>query len=173
MARREKEIKRGFIPSKRRRGNVSVQERLSVLDRAERHAVLATDSSGQPYTSLITYALLPGFKGVVFATPKVTFKYKNILDNHRVALLIDNRSNREEGLMEAEAITIVGTARPIRRGKKWEELAKILIRKHPNLSKFVRSPSTVLVLIEATRCFHVGQFQTVSEWDVNPKAKDV
>ena len=167
MARREKEIKRGFIPSKRRRGNVSVPERLSVLDRAERHAVLATDSNGQPYTSLITYALLPGLKGVVFATPRITFKYKNILENRRVALLIDNRSNREEGLMKAEAITIVGTARPIRRGKKWEELAKILIRKHPNLSKFVRSPSTVLVLIEAIRCFHVSRFQTVSQWDVS------
>ncbi len=124
MAHREKEIKRGSIPSKRRRGNVSVPERLSVLDRAERHAVLATDSSGQPYTSLVTYALLPDLKGVVFATPKITFKYKNILDNRRVALLIDNRSNKEEGLMEAEAVTIVGTARPIRRGKKWEELVR-------------------------------------------------
>ena len=46
MVHREKEIKRGSIPSKRRRGNVSVQERLSVLNRAERHAVLATDSNG-------------------------------------------------------------------------------------------------------------------------------
>lgn len=144
-----------------------IPERLDFLDKIERHAVLATDSDGQPYTSLVTYALLPGLKGAVFATPRVTFKYKNILANHRVALLIDNRSNREEDLVKAEAVTIVGTARPIRRGKRWKALAKILIEKHPNLTKFVRSPSTVLVLIEATRCFHVSQFQTVSQWDVH------
>ena len=166
MGPRRKEAAKRSIPHQARRGNVPVPERLRALDRIERQAVLATESEGQPYTSLVSFALLPSLKGAVFATTKATFKYRNIRENARVALFIDNRSKREADLLEAEAVTILGTARPIRRGKRWKELAQILIRKHPSLSTFVRDPSTALVLIEAAHCLHVSRFQTVSRWDV-------
>jgi heme iron utilization protein len=154
------------IPAKTKRGSVSVPERLEVLNQRERHAVLSTDSKGQPYSSLVAFALLPDLKKAVFATPKATLKYENILENPHVALLIDTRSNREGDLMGAEAITIIGRAKPIRRGKTWNDLSRILLQKHPGLTKFVRSATTALVLIEASRCIHVSQFQTVSRWDI-------
>jgi hypothetical protein len=68
--------------------------------------------------------------------------------------------------MGAEAITIIGRAKPIRRGKTWNDLSRILLRKHPGLRRFVRSATTALVLVEASRCIHVSQFQTVSRWDI-------
>jgi hypothetical protein len=58
------------IPAKTKRGSVSVPERLDALNQRERHAVLSTDSKGQPYSSLVAFALLPDLKGAVFATPK-------------------------------------------------------------------------------------------------------
>jgi nitroimidazol reductase NimA-like FMN-containing flavoprotein (pyridoxamine 5'-phosphate oxidase superfamily) len=154
------------IPAKTKRGSVSVPERLDALNRRERHAVLSTDSKGQPYSSLVAFALLPDLKGAVFATPKATLKYENILENPQVALLIDTRSNREEDLMGAEAVTIIGRAKPVRRGKTWNDLSRILLQKHPGLTRFVRSATTALVLVEASHCIHVGQFQTVSRWDI-------
>lgn len=126
------------------------------------HAVLATESEGQPYTSLISYAVTPDAKGIVFATPKSTQKYKNILKNRCVSILIDTRSNTEKDYTDAEAITILGNAHPIRRGKKWMEYAKILKRKHKRLASFIDSSETALVYINITKYIHVTKFQSVS-----------
>jgi hypothetical protein len=102
---------------------------------------------------------------VIFATPKDTRKYKNILNTKEVAILIDNRSNTRKNLMATEAITIIGTARHIRRGKTRDELAALYLRKHPDLEEFIQSDTTALIVAEAKRCIHVGKFQTISVWD--------
>ena len=154
---------RNPIPNKVSKGSVSVSERLRVLNKTQMHAVLATDSDGQPYTSLIAYALTFDMKGIVFATPKSTRKYKNIFKNRRVSLLIDTRSNTEKDYMAAESITILGNAYPVRRGGKWSELANVLKKKHPRLSFFIESPETTLVYIEIIKCIHVTKFQNISE----------
>ena len=151
------------IPNRVSKGFESVLDRLTVLNRTQMHAVLATDFDGQPYTSLIAYALTTDMKGVVFATPKSTRKYKNILKNRRVSLLIDTRSNTERDYMDAESVTILGNAYPMRRGKKWAELAGVLKKKHPKLSEFVESPNTALVFIKINRYIHVTRFKSVSE----------
>lgn len=127
------------------------------------YAVLATESERQPYTSLIAYAVTPDARGIVFATPTSTHKYKNILKNRCVSLLIDTRSNTEKDYTEAEAITILGNAYPVKRGKKWIELAKILKKKHKRLSSFIDSLQTAIVYIEITKYIHVTKFQSVSE----------
>ena len=102
----------------------------------------------------------------MFATPKRTLKYRNILKHNAVSLLIDTRSNTESDYLNAEAVTISGNAVPVRRGMKWKKLAGIFLRKHPELRGFLESPSSALILVKATRCSHVGSFQTVSEWKV-------
>ena len=152
------------IPVTFSKGSVSVLDRLRTLNRKQRHAVLATDAQGHPYTSLVAYALTADGKGVLFATPKSTRKYKNILANNRVSLLIDTRSNTDKGYMQSESLTMIGKAHPVRKGTKWTSLAEILIKKHPRLAEFVRSPETALIYVEMMHCVHVSQFQTVSEW---------
>ena len=73
------------IPFNKSEGNIAVAKRLLVLDQQQRHAVLATDNYGQPYTSLVAFALTGDGRGVLFATPKKTSKYKNILVNNKVS----------------------------------------------------------------------------------------
>jgi nitroimidazol reductase NimA-like FMN-containing flavoprotein (pyridoxamine 5'-phosphate oxidase superfamily) len=148
------------------RGTEAVAERLKVMNRSQKHAVLATVSDGQPYTSLVAFAMTPDMKQAVFATPRNTAKYGNILASGRVALLIDTRSNTDASYMKAEAVTVIGKARPVRRGVKREALAGILTRKHPALTRFVREETTAVIVVEAERCFHTGSFQHVSEWRV-------
>jgi len=153
------------VPSTTRKGRVLIPERLQVLDRTEYFAVLATDDGGQPYTSLVNFALTPDCREVIFATPKATRKYRNMMKTRSVAILIDNRSKKTKNLMGTEAVTVIGNARPLRRGKTWEAFAKIYTKKHPDLTEFVRSPSTALMVVDARRCIHVSQFQTISVWD--------
>ena len=152
------------IPDRVKKGSAPILERLTALDKNQLHAVLATALDGQPYTSMIAYALTPDKKGIVFATPRKTQKYKNILKNNRVSLLIDTRSNTEKDYMSAESLTILGNAIPVRKGEKWSKLAGVLIRKHPNLNEIIHSPETKLIFVKITRCIHVTRFQTVSEW---------
>jgi len=150
------------MPFMRIAGNVSLRERLVELDRSEMSAVLATDGGGQPYTSLVSFALSPDLKGLIFATPKATSKYENMINNPRVSVLIDNRMNAGNNLLRGEAITILGTAKTIRRGKRWQEVARILVEKNPALSDFINAPTTALIYVEAVRYIHVGRFQTVT-----------
>ena len=152
------------IPDRIKKGTIPVLDRLNALDKDQLHAVLATDSDGQPYTSMIAYALTLDKKGIVFVTPQKTRKYKNILKNNRVSLLIDTRSNTEKDYMSAESLTILGNAIPVGKGQKWSELAGVLTRKHPNLNEIIHSPETKLIFVEIIRCIHVTRFQTVSEW---------
>jgi nitroimidazol reductase NimA-like FMN-containing flavoprotein (pyridoxamine 5'-phosphate oxidase superfamily) len=158
------------IPKKVSRGSISVPHRLRILNKTQMHAVLATDSDGKPYTSLIAYALTPDLKGIIFSTPKTTRKYKNILRNNHVSLLIDTRSNTKKDYMSAESVTIIGNARPERRRKEWLELAQVLKKKHPELSEFIDSPETAGVFVKITRCIHVTKFQSVSEWNLKSRS---
>lgn len=158
-------MKNEKVPSTTRKGSVLIPERLKVLDRMEYFAVLATDDHGQPYTSLVNFALTPDCKAIIFATPRATRKYRNMIKTQSVALLIDSRSKKTKNLMGTEAVTVIGKARPLRRGKAWEAFVNIYIRKHPDLAEFVHSPSTAFMVVDATLCVHVSQFQTISVWD--------
>jgi heme iron utilization protein len=147
------------------KGTIAVQERLQLLDSTQLHAVLATDADGMPYTSLVSFALTPDSKGVVFITPKPTRKYKNILQNKYVSLLIDTRANTAKDYLLAEAVTIMGLAKPVRSSAKKAELSELFIRKHPRFKEFVLSPETALIYVDITRCIHVTRFQSVTIWD--------
>lgn len=160
-------MKRPGIPVVVSKGSASVPERLVFLDQMQPHAVLATESQGQPYTSLVAYALTPDARGILFITPKSTRKYKNILQNNRVSLLLDTRTNTPEDYMTAESITILGKAHPVRKGAKWNRFAGIFTRKHPKLRNIIVSPETAMILVEITTCIHVTQFQSVTLWEVN------
>lgn len=152
------------IPARVTRGGAPVPGRLRHLDKTQLHAVLATAGGRKPYASLVAFAVTEGMGGVVFATPKGTRKYRNIMKNDNVALLIDSRSNDAGSYLSGEAVTIEGKARPIRKGKKRSALAEVLIRKHPLLEAFVNHPDTALVLVEIRECLHVTGFQKVSRW---------
>ena len=153
------------IPSRTKKGIESVPERIKVLNETQYFAVLATDDNGRPYASLVAYAFTPELRKVIFATPENTRKYKNILIARHVALLIDNRSNTYTDIMNTEAITVTGTAKRVKRGKAWQELAHIYIVKHPELEEFLNAPTTALMILEVEQCVHVGKFQTISVWN--------
>lgn len=152
------------IPTKTRKGRVSVLGRLKRFDRTQRHAVLATASNDRPYASLVAFAIAPDRRRLLFATPIDTTKYRNMIKNSRVSLVIDNRENTSGDYLGAEAITILGRAREVRQKGARTALARVLSRKHPALKEFISAPTTALMQVRIERCLHIGRFQTISEW---------
>ncbi len=154
------------ILKQKTKGKADVPARLKAIDRKQRHAVLATSSGNEPYASLVAFALTRDARHVLFATPKKIQKYKNILKNKKVSILIHTAKNTAHDYADAEAVTIQGNARDVR-GKKRTELAGVLAEKHPDLKPFINSATTALVIVEAEYCLHVSSFQQVTEWRVS------
>ena len=80
------------------------------------YGVLCTQGHGQPYGSLVAFAMTPDLDSAVFATQKATRKYRLLSKCAHVALVVDNRSALPGGLMEVEAVTATGRAREMATG---------------------------------------------------------
>jgi hypothetical protein len=144
-----------------REGLESVVRRLVL---SQPYAVLCTQGQGQPYGSLVAYAMNTDLTTAVFATPRATRKFRLLSECDHVALLIDNRSEFPGQLMEVEAVTATGRAAIVEEGLEFEHWARLLIDQHAYLAQFVRSASCGLFRISIIRYFHVTRFQEVRQW---------
>ena len=143
---------------------VTLSERIRRLVQGEPYAVLSTQGDGQPYASVVAFAMTDDFRNAVFSTPMATRKYRLLTGCDRVALLIDNRCAYPDRMMEVEAVTATGRAVQVAPGKAFDRWSRLLLEKHPHLRGFVTSPSVALFRIEIVRFFHVERFQEVREW---------
>ncbi len=128
------------------------------------YAVLCTQGKGQPYGSLVALAVTDDLSSAVFATPMTTRKYRLLCDCDHVALVIDSRSQSVDDMMQIEAVTATGRAKQLSPGTEFEQMARLLVGRHPQLDVFVRSPSTAIFRVEIIRYFHVSRFQEVRQW---------
>jgi nitroimidazol reductase NimA-like FMN-containing flavoprotein (pyridoxamine 5'-phosphate oxidase superfamily) len=125
-------------------------------------AVLATQSQGQPYASLIAFASSGDLKSLYFATTRSTRKYANLLGDSKVALLVDNRSNEASDFRWAMAATATGKAKEVSLARR-KRVLDVYLAKHPHLKDFVHSPTCALCEIKVTTFFVVTRFQHVVE----------
>ena len=129
-------------------------------------AVLSTQRDGQPYASLMAFAHTDDLTMIVVATGISTRKHQNIIKDSRVALLVDNRSNREEDFHEAAALTILGVASPVQPEERLD-YEKLYLDRHPYLEKFLAAPTTTLFKIAVNHYLMVTRFQTVMEFHLD------
>ena len=125
-------------------------------------AVLATQNRGQPYASLIAFASSDDLKSLYFATTRSTRKYANLSGDSRVAVLVDNRSNKASDFRWAMAATATGKAKEVN-ARKREKALDLYLAKHPHLREFVHSPTCALCEIRVQTFFVVTRFQSVVE----------
>jgi len=128
------------------------------------YAVLCTQGEGQPYGSLVAYAMTPDLDAAVFATQKATRKYRLLSECSHVALVVDNRSALPGRLMDVEAVTATGHAHEVAAGPDFEQWSRLLTDRHPYLGTFVHSVSCGLIRIDIVRYLHVRRFQEVRQW---------
>lgn len=127
-------------------------------------AVLATQGEGQPYNNLISFAVSENLGQLVFSTPAQTRKYDLISKNRKVSLMIDNRDQQPESINLIRAITITGSASILDDEKEIEHWSGLLIKKHSYLERFIKSPSSSLILVDIIRFYYVRRFQEVYQW---------
>jgi nitroimidazol reductase NimA-like FMN-containing flavoprotein (pyridoxamine 5'-phosphate oxidase superfamily) len=128
-------------------------------------AVLATQQAGQPYASLLAFATSDDLAHLFLATARDTSKFRNILADNRVALLIDDRSNQSADFETATALTVIGTAAETA-GLEKEEARTLYLARHPSLSEFIGASGTALLKIAVSRYVLVTRFQEVLVLDI-------
>jgi uncharacterized pyridoxamine 5'-phosphate oxidase family protein len=116
---------------------------------AQRFAVLATLNSQQPYSNLVAFAVSDDLRHIIFATDRNTQKYRNILSNDKVAMLIDNRSNSQSDFTKALAITVLGIASELN-GDRSDKLVQSYLNRHPSLTEFLQRPDTAVIRVMLT-----------------------
>jgi heme iron utilization protein len=72
-----------------------------------------------------------------------------MIDNRKIALLIDSRTNQMSDLKNAIAVTAIGTVEEVDSSKR-VNLAKLYIQKHPYLTDFVSNTANALMQIIIT-----------------------
>ncbi len=143
-----------------------LKEAIQSLFTRQKLGVLATDSQGEPYTSLVAFTASEDLKTLLFATTRSTRKYNNLSANPFVTLLVDNRSNQEEDFHRAIAVTAKGRAYEVEDSER-EECLHRYVSRHPYLEEFVSSPTCALVRIDVDKYFVVSRFQNVQILEIN------
>ena len=111
-------------------------------------AVLATESNGQPHVSLIAITPLENCRHLVFATYRNSLKYRNIKDNNKVAVLIENVDANEKDLKERMVLTVIGHTEEISLTGN-EEVYREHVKRHPGMESFMLSSDCTLIKVIA------------------------
>jgi nitroimidazol reductase NimA-like FMN-containing flavoprotein (pyridoxamine 5'-phosphate oxidase superfamily) len=149
-------------PSLERAQRAEMEKKLATFLGSERLGVLSTCGGQQPYASLVAFGATDDLSHLVFVTLRPTRKYANLVTNTRVAILIDNRSNRASDFRRAMAATAVGTVHEVRKARN-SRLIRIYLEKHPQLEDFLWSPTCAVLDIRVESYYVVERFQHVTE----------
>jgi heme iron utilization protein len=125
-------------------------------------AVLATQSNGQPYTSLVAFSASGDLASIYFATSNTTYKYSNLTNDNRVAVLVNNSNNQTVNFQQAIAVSAIGKAQAVIESDK-PAILKQYLAKHPHLEEFASSPTCALVRISVKTYYLVTNFQDVRD----------
>ena len=151
-------------PIKKRDQELSVRDQIRLLVKEQPFAVLCMQGEGQPYGSIVSYAISNDLKSVIFCTSVNTRKYRLLCANVRVALVIDSRPQLPDQIMDAAALTATGQAIEIPPGSANDRLAKLLASTHARIASFIADPSTAFFRIEVNQYVYVTRFQEVHAW---------
>ena len=122
-------------------------EKIKALVKEKDICVLSTVSEdARPHCSLMAYVSDEKCREIYMATHSATRKYKNLMHNSSVSLLIDSREITPR--QQAQALTVSGASQPIDDVHKRDLVEAHLLSKHPHLKDFVKNPDTVMICIK-------------------------
>jgi nitroimidazol reductase NimA-like FMN-containing flavoprotein (pyridoxamine 5'-phosphate oxidase superfamily) len=136
-----------------------LQNLLRELFDRQKFAALATEDGGKPHNCLVAFAVTDDLRRLLFTTSRNTSKYRNIVAESRVAILVDNRSNKSSDFRKAVAVTATGRAKEAK-GKERDRLLDIYLAKHPQLKDFANVSENALVKVDIDN-YEVATFHNV------------
>ena len=135
--------------------SAEVQRRLQNLFETQKLAVVATQSGGQPYASLVAFVATDDLRQLFFVTAKTTRKFANMVSDSRVAVLVNSSVNQESDFHDAISITVTGIAEEIKEPER-QNILDLYLAKHPYLEDFARSPSYAFIIL-IDELDHIGR----------------
>jgi len=108
-------------------------------------AILATEGKGQPHMSLIAITPIEGYSKLIFSTYRDTVKFSNLLENEKVAVLIENGDCKNISLQGNFILTIFGYAKEITFGN--DSVLKLHLERHPDMKSFMLSENCAHIQI--------------------------
>lgn len=126
----------------------NINEYIGYILSTSRFAVLATEGNGQPHTSLIAITPVENFSQLIFATYRNTLKYRNLMQNNKVAVLVEGEHVNSKGLKESVVLTIIGHTQEINIEEN-EASFQAHLKQHPELESFMLSTDCALILVIA------------------------
>jgi nitroimidazol reductase NimA-like FMN-containing flavoprotein (pyridoxamine 5'-phosphate oxidase superfamily) len=116
--------------------------------RGKNTCVLATAAHGKPHCSLMAYASDRDCREIYMVTLKSTRKYRNLMENPSVSLLMDNRDERAgSGGPEAKALTVGGIIGKIEDPSKKRRIREKLLKRHPHLLEFLEQEDSEILCV--------------------------
>jgi nitroimidazol reductase NimA-like FMN-containing flavoprotein (pyridoxamine 5'-phosphate oxidase superfamily) len=124
-------------------------DKMKALVKEKDICVLGTVSGNKPYCSLMAYVADDTCLELYMATHKDTTKYKNLLANPAVSLLIDTR-DEDAGpqRLQAKALTVNGVFDAIRDEHRKEVIRGKLLQRHPHLMGFMSDPGVEVFAVK-------------------------
>ena len=147
-----------------KKGNQALGQ-IKALFESQALAVLSTQKNDQPYASLVAFATTADLGNIIFLTPNTTRKFDHLVNNPKVAILINNSLNQAADIYTAVSVTATGVAAVVESHEK-NKLLDIYLKRHPHLKVFSASPTTALIRVTVNRYFMVNRFQNVVEIQV-------
>lgn len=145
---------------------ITISEYVREVIQANRFAVLATESDGQPHASLVAITPAEEHRILIFATYRNTRKYANLIQNGKVAILFENRSMKDTNEPEISVLTAFGRAEEVLSGNTGEDLHSHL-SVHPELSSFLLSTDCAIFKVNVEAYQVVRGIENVEWWDID------
>jgi nitroimidazol reductase NimA-like FMN-containing flavoprotein (pyridoxamine 5'-phosphate oxidase superfamily) len=119
---------------------------MKALAREKNICVLATVAGRKPHCSLMAYVTDENCTEMYLVTHKNTNKYKNLMENPSVSLLIDTREILPRS--KAKALTVEGVCAAIESEKKRNQVQAKLLAVHPHLAEFINHCEAEILCVQ-------------------------
>ena len=112
--------------------------------------VLATVFDGAPHCSLMNYITDDQCKEFYMVTKKDTQKFRNLMKNHSVSILVDTREEHVgTRRSDAKAITVTGVFEKMEDEKK-ADVKKKLLKRHPYMKEFIKDKDSEIFCVKVS-----------------------
>ncbi len=115
--------------------------------------VLATVFDQSPHCSLMSYVPDEDCRKIYLVSHKQTKKFKNMLQNPAVSLLIDTRDEDVGSRRgQAKALTLQGVTQKIAGKGEEDSIRTIFLEKHPHLKELISHPDAEIFSVKIESC---------------------
>jgi general stress protein 26 len=132
---------------------------------SQQFGVLATIENNLPHTSIIAFSITNNLKTILFITPLESRKYKNIVANPNVSLLVDHRPSNSKLISESYALSAIGTAKKVdlQGATATKELFAFC---HADLAEKLNNPEYALMSLSVKKYEVVNGLTDVTEYKI-------